>query len=161
MILVSIKMKFGQVLATFKWGRYQKLIIIAFWLITEEQEIRKGLDLGLSPANHAKYFLKIFSMTVSPIFITSQCRIQKIYSKMYVTLCANTHNDITAFEVNGIVWNTTKMNISRTERNFSMKQTLKLCRKDCIFRIYVLIVEVTLIWSLKPTFSKVIIFEHG
>ena len=40
---------------------------------------------------------------------------------MYVTMCANTHNDITTFEVNGIVWNITKMNISRTECDFSMK----------------------------------------
>ena len=34
-------------------------------------------------------------------FITKWFMIQKIYSKAYTTLSANTHHDVTFFEVNG------------------------------------------------------------
>ena len=38
-----------------------------------------------------------------------------------VLLCANTHPSVTSFKVTGMVQNKKKMNISRTEREVSMK----------------------------------------
>ena len=36
-----------------------------FWLILAVWQITKGLDLGLSPPNHANYFAKILPLTIS------------------------------------------------------------------------------------------------
>ena len=51
-------------MATVKKVKYHKLIIIGFLLLVVDQQIKKDLDLGPSPANHAKISLKILSLVV-------------------------------------------------------------------------------------------------
>ena len=70
--------------------------------------IKKGLDLGPSTPNHAKFSLKILSMLISvipmptPIFSSKNTLQVWIYSKIYSALCANTPDDVTTFKVNSI-----------------------------------------------------------
>ena len=54
---------------------------------------------------------------------------------MHSPSCANTYHDVTTFEVDKIL----------TEHDFSLKQKiLKLTLKDCLFKNYHFLVEVTL-----------------
>ena len=53
---------------TFKQVKNHKLIVISFWLITEDLQIEKGLDSGLSHPNYVKCRLKIFCMTICIIW---------------------------------------------------------------------------------------------
>ena len=56
--------------------------------------------------------------------------------KMFSSSSVNAHHDITAFEVDGMLYNIENC-ISKAEHAFSMTQkNLKLCLKDYIFRSY-------------------------
>ena len=117
----------------FKRMKNHKLIII-FWLNVLGWWIKKGLYLEPSPLNHAKYFLKNFSMTISwssdPM---KWLTFQKIYSKIFCTLCVNIWRWIDFYYK--------KLNISRTEEH-DLLWNNKLCNlylKNCIFRIYILV----------------------
>ena len=61
--------------------------------------------------------MKILPITISikcPSFISKWCSVQKIYSKMFSSSCANAH-DVTTFEVNEMFWYVKKFNVFGTE----------------------------------------------
>ena len=76
-------------------------------------------------------------------FITKWFTIQNIYSRTHYTLCANTYHDVTTFKNNWIH--------QGRNRTFPWnKKAVKLCLKDCIFRLYNFLVETT----YKDNFAK-------
>ena len=100
-----------------------------------------------SPPNCSKYYWKLLPLLLSiswPSLVTSWVLVQKIYSKMYIVPCTNTHCDVTDSVNHGMVENT-KTWIS-SERNMIFlknKKNLNLCHRWNILRSYCFVAEVT------------------
>ena len=90
-----------------------------------------------------------------PSLVTLWVVIQKIYSKMYLVSCTNTHRDVTDSINHGMVKNT-KTWIS-WERNILFlwnKKILNLCLRWHILRIYCFVAELTFNEELKNYINK-------
>ena len=77
-----------------------------------------------SPPNGSKDYWKLLTLFISiiwPSLVTSWVVVQKIYSKMYLVSCTNTHRDVTD-SVNHAMVKNTKTWIS-WERNISLIST--------------------------------------
>ena len=89
--------------------------------------------------------------------------VQKIYSKMHLVSCTNTHRDVTDLANHGIV-KSTKTWIS-WERNIIFvqnKKILNLCFRWHIFRNYLFVAEVTFKWSIIfKKFGRNLIYSGG
>ena len=105
-----------------------------------------------------------------PSLVTSWFVVQKIYSKMHLVSCTNTHLKVTDLINHGMVKKTWKIWISENtktwiswERNIIFlqnKKILNLCFRCHILRIYRFVVEVTFKRLTRMTISaeKVIVF---
>ena len=106
-------------------------------------------DLKSSPSlpNWSKDYWKLLYLLISinwPSLVTSWFVVQKIYSKMHLISCTNTHRDVTDLVNHGMVKNT-KTWIS-WERNIIFlwnKKILNLCLRWHILRNYRFVAEIT------------------
>ena len=114
--------------------------------------MEKDLGPSPSPPNCSKDYWKLFPFLISINWlcsVTSLVVVQKVYSKMCLVSCSNTHCDITDSVNHGIVKNT-KTYIS-WERNIIFlrnKKILNLYLRWHILRSYHFVVEVTFKESL-------------
>ena len=85
--------------------------------------VKPWLDLVYCPLNHAKYFLKILSITILISlcsFMATWFIILKMYSKMYCTVFVTTHHGIKFFKIDEMDWNK-NMSFLRAKQVFSRK----------------------------------------
>ena len=79
-----------------------------------------------------------------PNLVTSGVAVQKIYSKIHLVSCTNTHRDITDLVNHGIVKNTkTLLSWEQNIIFLQNKKILNLCFRWHILRSYCSVVEVT------------------
>ena len=120
--------------------------------------MEKDLESSLSPPNFSKDYWKLLPLLIPinwPSLVTSWVEVQKIYSKMYLVLCTDTHRDVTDSVNHGMVQNT-KTWIS-WEQNVIFpwnKKILNLCLICCILRSYCCEAEVTFNTDTALTIRK-------
>ena len=114
------------------------------------------LEHSPSPPNCSKDYWKLLPSLLSiiwPGLVTSWVVFQKIYSKMYLVSCTNTHHDVADSVNHGMVKNT-KTLIS-WERNItyllSNNKKINLCFRRQILRSYLFVAEVTFTLTLRKT----------
>ena len=131
---------------TFKWVKCSKPIIFGYWLIAVGWYIKMGYDLESSRQYYAKYFLKMLSMVLSIYWLINFH--EQIFSdsnnttKMYFTSCANTHQEVRTFVIDGIV-QIAKNWISQERNMTSLWKILKIVSKGHIFRSYQFAAQIT------------------
>ena len=131
----------------FKKMKYWNLEILGYWVIGADCWIKKDLESSRSPPNCSKDYRKLLPLLISinwPSLVTSWVVVQKIYSKMHLVSCTNTHHDVTDLVNHGMVKNT-KTWIS-WERNIIFlrnKKILNLWFRRHILRSYRFVAEVT------------------
>ena len=107
----------------------------------------KDLAPSPSPPNYLKDYWKLLPLLISiswPSLVTSWVMVQKIYSKMYLVSCTNTHRDVTGSVNHGMAKNT-KTWIC-WERNIIFlrnEKVLNLCLRWHILKSYRFVEEVT------------------
>ena len=105
------------------------------------------MDPSPSPPNFSKDYWKLLPLLISinwPSLVTSWVLVQKIYSKMNLVSCTNTHCDVIDLVNHGKVKNT-KTWVS-SEQNIIFlrnKKILNLCFRWHILRSYHFVAEVT------------------
>ena len=134
-----------------KMAIQQDLPVFNVWhvsfLIVLYTSFQKTLESIPSPRNCLKDYWKLSPLLISihwPSLVTSWVVVRKIYSKMHLVLCTNTHRDVTDLVNHGMVKNT-KTWISR-ERNITFlwnKKNINLCLKWRILGSYYFVAEVT------------------
>ena len=77
--------------------------IFGYWVIGEGCYIEKELESSPILPNCSKDYWKLFNW---PSLVTSWFLVQKIYSKMHLVSCTNTHRDVTDLVNHGMVKNT-------------------------------------------------------
>ena len=117
--------------------------------------MKKNLEPSPSPPNCSKVSWKLLHLPISinwPSLVTLWVVVQKIYSKMHVVLCTNTHRDVTDLVNHGIVKN------AKTwicwERNITFlrnKKILNLCFRWHILRSCRFVAEVTFKRAIKKS----------
>ena len=123
------------------------LDIFGYWVVGAGCQIKKDLESNPSPLNCSKGYWKLLPLLISinwPSLVTSWFVVQKIYSKMHLISCTNTHRDVTDLVNHGMVKNT-KTWIS-WERNIIFlqnKKILNLCIRWHILRSSHFVAEVT------------------
>ena len=83
--------------------------IFGYWVIGAVCWIEKDQEPSSSLSNCSKGYWKLFYVLISinwPSLVTSWLVVQKIYSKMHLISCTNTHHDITGLVNHGMVKNT-------------------------------------------------------
>ena len=123
------------------------LDIIGYWVIEAGCSIEKDLEPSPSPLNCLKDYWKLLLLLISihwQSLVTSWVLVQKIYSKIYLISCTNTHHDVTDSVNHGMVKNA-KTWVS-WERNIIFlrnKKILNWCLRWHILRSYRFVAEVT------------------
>ena len=118
--------------------KHWNLDIFSYWIIGAGCYTRKDLESSPSPQNCSKDYWKLSLLLVFinwSSLVTSWVVVQKIYSKMHLVSCTNTHCDITDLVNDGIVKNT-KTWIS------SERDIIFLCNKKILnpcFRWHILL----------------------
>ena len=82
----------------FKKMKHWNLDIFGCWVIGGGCSIKKDLESSPSPLNCSEGYWKLLPLLISinwPSLVTSWVVVQKIYSKMHLVSCTNTHHDIT------------------------------------------------------------------
>ena len=131
----------------FKKMKRWNLGIFGYQVIGAGCLIKKDLESSPSLPNCSKDYWKLLSLLISincSILVASWFVVQKIYSKMHLASCTNTHRDVTNLVNHGMVKNT-KTWIS-WERNIIFlrnKKIINLCFRWHILRSYRLVAEVT------------------
>ena len=131
----------------FKKMKYWNLEILGYWVIGADCWIKKDLESSRSPPNCSKDYRKLLPLLISinwPSLVTSWVVVQKIYSKMHLVSCTNTHCDVTDLVNHEMVKNA-KTWIS-WERNIIFlrnKKILNLWFRRHILRSYRFVAEVT------------------
>ena len=125
--------------------------------------MEKDLEPSSCPPNCSKDYWKLMPLLTSinwPSLVASWVEVQKIYSKVYLVSCTDTHRDVTEFVNHGIVKNT-KTWISWEQNTIFLqnKKILNLCLRRHILRSYHFVAEVTFneglpristpLWKLK------------
>ena len=109
--------------------------------------MKKDLESTPSPPNCSKGYWRLLPLLISinwRSLMTSWIVVQKIYLKMHLVSCTNTHRDVTDLVNHGMFKNT-KTWIS-WERNIIVarnKEILNLCFRWHILRSYRFVAEVT------------------
>ena len=120
---------------------------IDLWCKLIDLSLYEDLESSPSLPNCSKDHWKLWHLLISinwQSFVTSWFVVQKIYSKMHLVSCTNTHRDVTDLVNHGMVKNT-KTWIS-WERNMIFlrnKKILTLCFRWHILRSYRFVAEVT------------------
>ena len=115
-----------------------------------------NLETNASPRNCSRDYLKLLPLLISinwPSLVMNF--VQKIFSKMHLVSCTNTHRDV-ADLVNHWMIKITKTRIF-WEWNINFlrnKSILNLCLQWHIWRSYCFVAEVT--FKLKPTHAPVL-----
>ena len=125
------------------------------------------MEPSLSPTNCLKDYWKLLPLLVS---INWPSLVQKIYSKMFLVSCTNTHHDVTDSVNRGMVKNTKRW-ISWEQNIIFLwnKKILYLCLRWHILRSYCFVAEVTFkkvnfIFSFEPSpflVDKIIKHKRG
>ena len=108
--------------------------------------------------NCSKYYWKLLYSLISinwPSLVTSWFVVEKIYSKMHLISCTNTHCDVTNLVNHGMVKNT-KIWIS-WERNITFlrnKKNTNLCLRWHILRSYGFVAEINFNCLLLDTYIR-------
>ena len=143
--------------STFQKMKHWNLDIFGYWIIGAGCEIKKDLESSPSPPNCSKNCWQLLHLLISINWrrmVTLWVVVQKIYSKMHLVSCTNTHGDVTDLVNHGMVKNT-KIWIS-WEWNIIFlwnKKFLNLRLRWHILRTYRFFAEVT--------FKHVILIWHG
>ena len=134
--------------------KHWHLDVISYWVIGRFLN-GKDLEPSPSPPNCSKDSIKLLPLLISiswPGLVTSWVVVQKIYSKMHLVSCTNTHHDVTDLLNHGIVKNTrTWISWERNITFLRKKETLNLCLRWHILRSYCFVAEV--IFNFKRTFA--------
>ena len=133
----------------FTFSKNETLEIWLKWLLSNWGRLLIEKDLGRSssPPNYLKDSWKLLPWLIStnlPSWVTLWAVVPKIYSKMLLVSCTNTHHDVTDL-VNHEVFKNVKTLIS-LERNITFLQNEKihnLCLRWFIFRSYNFVAKVT------------------
>ena len=100
-----------------------------------------------SPPNCSKDYWKLLPLLISinwPSLVTSWFVVQKIYSKMHLVSCTNTHRDVTDLVNHGMVKNTkTWISWERNTVFLRNKKNIHLCIRRYILRSYRFVAKVT------------------
>ena len=136
----------------FKKMRHWNLGIFGYWVIGAGCKIEKDLESSPRLPNCSKDYWQLLYLLISinwPSLVTSWSVIQKIYSKMHIISCANTHRGVTDLVNHGMVKNTEtwiswKWNIIFLQN----KKILNLCFRWLILRNCCFVAEVT--FKFKP-----------
>ena len=169
-ILSPIKMKFGQILvcwiqqdlaifngwhipflivlySPFKKMKHWNLDIFGCWVIGGGCSIKKDLESSPSPLNCSEGYWKLLPLLISinwPSLVTSWVVVQKIYLKVHLVSCTNTHCDVTDLINHGMVKNTkTWISWERNKIFPQNKKILNLCFRWHILISYHFVAEVT------------------
>ena len=117
------------------------------------------MQLSPSPPNCLKDYWKLLPLLISvnwPSLVTSWVLVQKIYLKMYLVSCTNTHHDITVLVNHGKIKNA-KTCVS-WEWNIIflwIKKILDLCHRWHILRSYHFVAEVAFNKQLQYTYCPI------
>ena len=127
--------------------KHWNLDIIVYWVTGTGCQIEKDLETIPSPSNSSKDYRKLLPLLISiswQSLVTSWIVVQKIYSKMYLVSCTNTHRDVTDLVNHGMVKNT-KTWISWEQNIIFLqnKKILDLCLRWNILRSHRFVAEVT------------------
>ena len=93
----------------FKKMKHWNLDIFDYWVIGGRLLNWKGPESSPSLPNCSKDYWKLLYLLISinwPSLVTSWFVVQKIYSKMHLVSCINTHRDVTDLVNHGKVKNT-------------------------------------------------------
>ena len=111
----------------FQKMKHWNLDVFGYWVIPTGCWIKKDLESSSSPPNCSKDYWKLWLLLLSsnwPSLVTSWNVVQKIYSKIHLVSCTNTHRDVTDLVNHGKVKNT-KTWIS-WERNVTFLRNKKI-----------------------------------
>ena len=127
--------------------KHWNLGIFGHWVIGAAFQIAKDLQSSPSLPNCWKDYWKLLYLLISvnwPSLLTSWFVVQKIYSKMHLISCTNTHHDVPDL-VNHEMVKDTKTWISWEQNIIFLgnKKVLSLCFRWHILRSYRFVAEVT------------------
>ena len=136
-LMVDIYQFYLSFIHLFKKLKHWNLDLFGYWVIGAGCLIKKDPESSRSPPNCSKDYWKLLLLLISinwPGLVTSWVVVQKIYSKMHLVSCTNTHCDVTDLVNHGMVKNT-KTWIS-WERNIIFLRNKKVL--NLYFRWYIL-----------------------
>ena len=145
--------------------KHWNLGIFGYWVIGAGFQIEKDLESSPSLPNCSKDYWKLLSLLTSinwPSLVTSWFVVQKIYSKMHLVSCTNTHRDVTDLVNHGMAKNTKTWISWERKIIFRRNKTiLNLCFRWHILRIYRFVAEVTFNITLPSLIVQLVIAKAG